>query len=91
METTSLFQIFRNLSADLQQGYFAKFCVIFSREDAFLGILINFFVLRALQNRRGLPVYNGPWQYRGCPWRLSGFDVPDSTIEDCCDRLAIRY
>ena len=38
METTSLFQIFRNLSADLQQGYFAKFRIVFSREDAFLGI-----------------------------------------------------
>ena len=38
METTSLFQILRNLAADLQQGYLAKFRVIFSREDAFLCI-----------------------------------------------------
>ena len=38
METTSLFQILRNLSADLQQGYLAKFRIVFGREDAFLCI-----------------------------------------------------
>ena len=38
METTSLFQILRNLSADLQQRDLAKFGVIFCGEDAFFCI-----------------------------------------------------
>ena len=42
-------------------------------------------MLHALQNRKGPPVYNGPWRYHDCLWQSQDSAVPDSAAEDCYD------
>ena len=46
------------------------------------------FVPRVLQNRKGLPVYNGPWRYHDCLWQSQDSAVPDSAAEDYYGMLA---